>query len=434
YKVLKGDLARSLRLNSNRFGIEIELAARLSRLQARIIEIPTQYNPRTKDEGKKITTADGLAAIFHILRYNIFDTQPFRSGSRLARYELRPRLRTLAVFVFFAALVIRLGFVFQWFETVYGYAPLLDARSYDDWAKTIVDGHFLRDKAFYQSPLYPYWLAGIYKFFGHDLQIVAIIQAGLGALTCAILSVVTTRSFGIWAGALAGLLATLYRPLIFYTAPAMKETLALFLLTLLMLFVTKALNKKRKRDFVYAGLSLGLATLSRGNALLLWPVIGLFVFFACGRNRKSLARFAAFSLAVSLTILPATLHNYVVSHDFVLLNYTGGFNFFLGSSSTTTGSNAYPPEISTEPKQEELDITRIAEKQTGRQLKPSEVSQFWFQRGLRYIEQNPMHQFAALLNKTLYFWNDFEQPDNYDINFISSEMPTLLQWPLFSFG
>jgi glycosyltransferase involved in cell wall biosynthesis/tetratricopeptide (TPR) repeat protein len=434
YKVLKGDLARSLRLNSNRFGIELEITARLSRLGARILEVPIHYHPRTFEQGKKIGTLDGLAALFHIFRYNVFDTQPFRAGARLARFQPRPRVRTLALLVFTGALLIRLGFVAQWFKTAYGYAPLLDALAYDEWARSLLDGHFLRDKAFYQSPLYPYWLAGVYKIFGHDFHIVSILQAILGALTCAILSVVTVRSFGEWAGLAAGVLAIFYRPLIFYTAPAMKETLGLFLLTLFILFAAAALKKKRKRDFVYAGAALGLTALVRGNALVLWPVLGVFALIAMGFSRKSLLRFGAFSLVMALMIFPATLHNYLASQDFVLLNYTSGFNFYMGSSSTTTGANAYPPDVSSEPGQEELDVTRIAERSVGHPLKPSEVSQFWFQRGLQYIQQNPMHQLASLLNKTLYFWNDFEQPDNYDINFVAKEMPTLLGWPLVGFG
>jgi glycosyltransferase involved in cell wall biosynthesis len=72
YKAVRGDLARSLTLKSKRFGFEPEITARLSHANARIFEVPVTYSGRTYLEGKKITWRDGMAAFFHILRYNLF--------------------------------------------------------------------------------------------------------------------------------------------------------------------------------------------------------------------------------------------------------------------------------------------------------------------------------------------------------------------------
>jgi len=72
YKLVKADLLKSLPLSSNRFGFEPEITARLSQAGARIYEVPISYHGRSYQEGKKITWKDGLAAIFHILRYNLF--------------------------------------------------------------------------------------------------------------------------------------------------------------------------------------------------------------------------------------------------------------------------------------------------------------------------------------------------------------------------
>ena len=72
YKMVRTDLLRSLPLSSNRFGIEVELTAGLARAGARIWEIPISYSGRTYQEGKKIDWRDGVAALWHILRYNVF--------------------------------------------------------------------------------------------------------------------------------------------------------------------------------------------------------------------------------------------------------------------------------------------------------------------------------------------------------------------------
>jgi len=73
YKAVRGELARSLPLRSERFGFEPEITARLSNANARIFEVPVSYSGRTYMEGKKITWRDGVAAILHIIRYNLFD-------------------------------------------------------------------------------------------------------------------------------------------------------------------------------------------------------------------------------------------------------------------------------------------------------------------------------------------------------------------------
>ena len=72
YKLVRMDLIKRLPLTSNRFGFEVEITARLAQAHARIWELPITYSGRTYAEGKKITWRDGVAALFHILHYNLF--------------------------------------------------------------------------------------------------------------------------------------------------------------------------------------------------------------------------------------------------------------------------------------------------------------------------------------------------------------------------
>jgi glycosyltransferase involved in cell wall biosynthesis len=71
YKAVRGDLARSLNLTSDRFGFEPEITARLAQRDARIYEVPISYAGRTYAEGKKINWRDGLAAFWHILKFSL---------------------------------------------------------------------------------------------------------------------------------------------------------------------------------------------------------------------------------------------------------------------------------------------------------------------------------------------------------------------------
>ncbi|HEY2066149.1 MAG TPA: glycosyltransferase family 2 protein [Gemmatimonadaceae bacterium] len=69
YKAVRGDLARSLHLTSDRFGFEPEITARLAQRDARIYEVPISYAGRTYAEGKKISWRDGIAAVWHIAKF-----------------------------------------------------------------------------------------------------------------------------------------------------------------------------------------------------------------------------------------------------------------------------------------------------------------------------------------------------------------------------
>lgn len=74
YKTFKREVIQNLNLESKRFGIEVELTAKLAAARClRIYETPVSYNPRRYNEGKKITWKDGIAALCHIVRFNILD-------------------------------------------------------------------------------------------------------------------------------------------------------------------------------------------------------------------------------------------------------------------------------------------------------------------------------------------------------------------------
>jgi hypothetical protein len=76
---VRADLLKSLPLVSNRFGIEVEVTARLAQAKARIWELPISYSGRTYAEGKKIDWRDGVAAFWHILRFNLLPSRRKRA-------------------------------------------------------------------------------------------------------------------------------------------------------------------------------------------------------------------------------------------------------------------------------------------------------------------------------------------------------------------
>jgi len=73
YKAFRTEVIRGLSLKSNRFGFEPEVTMKLAKSKCRIYEVPISYWGRDYSEGKKITWRDGAAALWHIVRFRLFE-------------------------------------------------------------------------------------------------------------------------------------------------------------------------------------------------------------------------------------------------------------------------------------------------------------------------------------------------------------------------
>jgi glycosyltransferase involved in cell wall biosynthesis len=71
YKVFRREAITSVRLQSDRFGFEPEVTAKIAKGNWRIYEVPISYSGRTYAEGKKITWKDGVKTLWCIFRYNL---------------------------------------------------------------------------------------------------------------------------------------------------------------------------------------------------------------------------------------------------------------------------------------------------------------------------------------------------------------------------
>ena len=87
YKLFRADLLKAMNLGSARFGIEVEITARLAKTRARILELPIRYYPRTRLQGKKINWRDGIAALHFLVKYNLFVSRSEACRDLPSRYQ-----------------------------------------------------------------------------------------------------------------------------------------------------------------------------------------------------------------------------------------------------------------------------------------------------------------------------------------------------------
>jgi len=69
YKAMRIEVLRSFTLDSDGFGIEPEMTAKIFKRGFRVYEVPITYDGRGYDEGKKITWRDGVVALWVLLKY-----------------------------------------------------------------------------------------------------------------------------------------------------------------------------------------------------------------------------------------------------------------------------------------------------------------------------------------------------------------------------
>jgi len=316
--------------------------------------------------------------------------------------EDRRRFRVALFGVTVLALVLRLLYLFQ----IHG-SPLLsllmgDARQYDEWAWRIAGGDWIGTGAFYQAPLYPYFLAVIYKLGGHDAGVVRLVQAGLGALACALLGLAGRRFFDGRTGILAGLLLAIYPTAIFFDGLIQKSSLDLFLVALILLLIALVRDRQSRGRIAALGLAVSLLALNRENARVIYPVVIAWLLFGfrsapVRRRAEWTAAFVAAALAV---LLPVGYRNYRVGGAFLISTSQFGPNFYIGNHAGASGSYEALVPGRGDPVYERDDATRLASAASGRALSPAEVSDYWSGQAFSFIRSQP-RQWLALVGKKI---------------------------------
>ena len=333
------------------------------------------------------------------------------SGFGSAERWLERHEKIFLLVLFLVALSTRAVFFFSIRGNPFEDNLFLDAAFYDRWAVRIAGGDLLGEGPFFMGPFYPYFLALVYFIFDHGYAAVRLIQHAFGILTCLLVYFITRPLAGRLTACIASGVCAVYGVLLYYESQILICSLQAFLLTFFVFLFLKAARGESKRWWLAAGLCLGVSTLARGNVLLLAPLAAACPFFLLSSRRKAAVASLCFILTLIVMILPVTLRNTLIGGDRVFLTANGGFNFYIGNNPQATGAWVELPGVDLEMG----DLGRqVAEKETGRLLKSSEVSRFWKNKAMDFIREHPFREAGLLLKKTCLFWMGWEIPQMHN--------------------
>lgn len=318
--------------------------------------------------------------------------------------------------IFVLALAIRLVHVQQIRPIPLFFHLLGDAEAYDAWAQQIAGGDWVGKEVFYQAPLYPYFLAAIYKVFGHDLLLARAVQALIGAAACAILALAGKEFFSRRVGVVAGMVLAIYPTAIFFDSLIQKSVLDAFLICLLLYLLGAVQNHQKLLRWLGIGAALGALMLTRENAAVLVVVVLAWAMIQF-RNNPIKSRLKSAGLIVAgcaIFVLPVMIRNGAVGGEFHVTTSQLGPNLFIGNSWSANGAYVALRYGRGGPEYERIDATEIAEQLTARKLSPGEVSWFWTRKVVSFIRHEPTQWLRLMWRKCYLFWNATELGDTED--------------------
>jgi 4-amino-4-deoxy-L-arabinose transferase-like glycosyltransferase len=278
-----------------------------------------------------------------------------------------------------------------------------DQISYDALARSLLAGKgFSFDQAWYPftpantptahwSYLYVLYVTGVYLLFGYHPLAARLIQGiATGILIPLLVYRLGCRLFNPRVGLVSAAIAALYAYFIYYSATLMTEPFHIVALLAVLEIALEIVEAPTQRRWILLGLALGLAILLRQIVLVFLPLLLLWLLWA-GRGKIRLRDLGLPVLVVTLLILPWTVRNYIVYHDFLLLNSNAGWVFFMGNHPQhgTNGLSLYVPPLPE-------DLRGLNEAQLDRAL---------MRRGLQFVLDDPGRYLLLSLSRVQgYFW------------------------------
>jgi len=315
----------------------------------------------------------------------------------------------LLAIVFVVTLVVRLAY----FATAHGPSfqdPLIDGDYYDYLGARLASGQGFDAGPFWQPPLYPLLLGGLYALLGQDLLWPRLFQALCDGTTAAL---VTLIAFSMirrqsWAIA-AGIIVALHGSLVFYSGEILPTCVAVVATTFaIWLAIAPQLSIRRA---ALCGASIGIASLAVATSLVL--VVPL-AWFSSRVHRK--LGWVVVGVALAFVSV-ASISNHSRSGEWIPISANGGVNLYIGNAENADQLAAVRPGAAWESLINEPADRGISS--------PSGQDGYFVRKAVRWCLESPHHCAIGFVRKARLLLRSKEIPRNESVEVIKSQSPIL---------
>ncbi len=346
----------------------------------------------------------------------------------------------LVIFTF--AFAIRIAFVMQVKDCLYWSIPLVDAATYHDSAREMLDTGWLAPYVtaepdlppyapYYQPPFYQAFLALLYLITGYSVLGAIIIQYIIGSFCCVLTYMLGRRFFDRRTGVAAGIAMALTSSQIYYEGRLLPPVLIILFNLVIILLAAKQLKSPAAWRWPVIGLLIGLSAITRPDILLFVPALLIWMWIE-RRTVMTIRPTAAAAMVLAPIVLIIGLvaaRNYYVGKDPVLISYNGGINLFIGNHPRMEETLSIRPGI----RWEAVEVIPMIQLGISR---PSVWDRWLLKTTLKNMITYKRVTLSNLTRKFIWVWHGPEIRRNEDDYYLTrvSSLYRLLLWRKGNFG
>ena len=248
----------------------------------------------------------------------------------------------------------------------------------------------------YRLPLYPAFLALVYRVCGHDYFAARLGQALLSSLMVCFFYLIAEKIFNKPTAMLTGIFSSFYMTYVFYTNFLLTETFFSFILAAIV-YLTVVVKKPELSKMCFLGILCGVLTLIRSSGFFM-PLIVAIILLLKGKKRtqffkKSFMPFTLLFICFGFVLLPWTIRNYRLYERFI-------------PTSTSAGQNMYQAVKPAYGKIPEMGPREDAVAEIGFSIpNEAERSDYFMKKALEAYRENPRGALRSFIIRFLFFWN-----------------------------
>jgi tetratricopeptide (TPR) repeat protein len=301
--------------------------------------------------------------------------------------------------------------------------PIIDSQEYYKIALFDLDPAYKTSEPYFHSPLYPWFIALLFKIGGHSLVLVRIVQMFLYILSVILVYLIGKKYFSETTAGIASLVWILYGPALFFFSEILNVSLVLPL-NLLTLYLLIIAREKVSVPLIFcAGLAGGLSAITRPDVLPFLGVAALLIVWENIPKKKSGTRFTfagIFLIGICLPLLIVGAKNYGVCKKFIVLPANSGIGFYIGNNPD------YKNTIGIRPGPSWKALTSLPfHGRTPANPSDFDNSAFYYTKAFSFITHDPAGYCRCLWYKIRTLVNGYELPETFDLYMMSGYSPVL---------